>query len=65
MLVDNSAMDGTIARATHFDDSGSSRYAYAPVSEFEDIVIEYVTRDGESNGALCWKIGFKKPGSML
>ena len=33
--------------------------------EFEHTVIEYVTRDGESNGALFRKIGFKKPGSML
>ena len=34
-----------------------------PVSEFEHTVIEYVARDGGSNGALGWKIGFEKPGS--
>ena len=33
------------------------------MSEFEHTVIEYVTRDGESNGAPFGPIGFKKSGS--
>ena len=65
MLVDISAMDGTIARAPYLDDRGPLGSAYAPVSEFDDTVIEYVASDGGSNGALCWPIGSKKPGSML
>ena len=52
MLVDISAMDGTIARAPYLDDRGPLGSAYAPVSEFDDTVIEYVARDGGSSGAL-------------
>ena len=58
-------MDGTIARAPYLDARGPLGGAYAPVAEFEHTVIEYVARDGGSSGALCWKIGFEKPGSML
>ena len=58
-------LDGKIARATYLDARGHLKGAYFGVVEFDDIVIEYVTRDGESNGALFRKIGFKKPVSML
>ena len=58
-------LDGTIARATYLDARGHLKGAYFGVAEFDDIVIEYVTRDGDSNGALFRKIGFKKSVSML
>ena len=58
-------MDGTVARATYLDARGHRKGAYSGVAEFDHIVIEYVTRDGEFSGALFRKIGFKKPVSML
>ena len=42
------------------EDPSEAPMRLGPVAEFDDTVIEYVTRDGESNGALFLKIGFKK-----